>query len=484
MRRLFFDNKGKNLHYLVLVKNPKISYNIESTKGSVMMKKVRVRYAPSPTGLLHIGNARSALFNYLFARHYGGDFIIRIEDTDVLRNVEGGEESQLKYLSWLGLDWQESPDKGGNFGPYRQLERLEHYTKYAEILLEKGLAYKEFREDSDVYAIRFRVPENVTYEFDDLVRGKLSFESKEIEDWIIMKDNGIPTYNFAVVVDDYLMQISHVLRGEEHITNTPKQIMIYDAFGWEVPIFGHMTIIVNEERKKLSKRDTNVIQFISDYEETGYLPEAMFNFITLLGWSPTGEEEILSKDEIIKMFDPSRLSKSPAMFDKDKLAYVNSRYIKMLSDEELASKVRPFLEKANINIVSDAWLLQLSGLFKDRLSYIGEIVELYKNFFHSEVTLNDEALDVLKTNNSLLMLEEFYKQLDEIENFNDTNIQAAIKTTGVNSETKGKALFMPTRIATTGDMHGPSLPVTLSLLGKETVLNRLSNTIETLRGAL
>ena len=228
------------------------------------MKKVRVRYAPSPTGLLHIGNARSALFNYLFARHYGGDFIIRIEDTDVLRNVEGGEESQLKYLSWLGLDWQESPDKGGNFGPYRQLERLEHYTKYAEILLEKGLAYKDYREDSDVYAIRFRVPENVTYEFDDLVRGKLAFESKEIEDWIIMKDNGIPTYNFAVVVDDYLMEISHVLRGEEHITNTPKQIMIYDAFGWDVPIFGHMTIIVNEERKKLSKRDTNVIQFISD----------------------------------------------------------------------------------------------------------------------------------------------------------------------------------------------------------------------------
>lgn len=449
-----------------------------------MMKKVRVRYAPSPTGLLHIGNARSALFNYLFARHFGGDFIIRIEDTDVLRNVEGGEESQLKYLSWLGLDWVESPDKGGPYGPYRQLERLDLYTKYAEELLEKGLAYKDYREDSEDYAIRFKVPENTSYVFDDLVRGKLTFESKEIEDWIIMKDNGIPTYNFAVVVDDHLMDITHVLRGEEHITNTPKQLMIYDAFGWEKPLFGHMTIIVNEERKKLSKRDTNVIQFISDYEAAGYLPEAMFNFITLLGWSPTGEEEILTKEQIIEMFDPSRLSKSPAMFDKDKLAYVNSRYIKMLSDEDLAIKAKPFLEKANIEIINDAWLLQLVTLFNDRLTYIGEIVDLYNNFFHDDIELSEEVLNVLKENNSLEMLEEFYNQLNSIRDFTDGNIQAAIKTTGVNSNTKGKALFMPTRIATTGDMHGPSLPVTLSLLGKEKVLTRLENTMKTLRGVL
>lgn len=448
------------------------------------MKKVRVRYAPSPTGLLHIGNARSALFNYLFARHYNGDFIIRIEDTDVLRNVEGGEASQLNYLSWLGLEWQESPDKGGAYGPYRQLERLELYTKYAEELLEKGFAYKEYREDSDKYAIRFKVPENTTYQFDDLVRGTLTFESKEVEDWILMKDNGIPTYNFAVVVDDHLMEISHVLRGEEHITNTPKQIMVYQALNWETPLFGHMTIIVNEERKKLSKRDTNVIQFISDYEKAGYLPEAMFNFITLLGWSPTGEEEILSKDEIINMFDPKRLSKSPAMFDKDKLAYINSRYIKMLSDEELASKAKPFLVDAKIEIVNEDWLLKLVSLFKDRLTYIGQIVELYENFFNHEFILTDEGLEVLKENNSLEMLEEFYNQLNQLTDFNDTNIQAVIKTTGANTNTKGKALFMPTRIATTGEMHGPSLPVTLSLLGSKVVLSRLKNTIETLRGIL
>ena len=220
-----------------------------------MEHKVRVRYAPSPTGQLHIGNARSALFNYLFARHFGGDFIVRIEDTDVLRNVIGGEESQLSNLKWLGLDWNESPDLGGPYGPYRQLERLDIYKEYALKLLEMGYAYKEYREDSNKYAIRFKVPGDVELSFKDLVRGELKFHSKDVEDWIMVKDNGIPTYNFAVVIDDHLMRITHVLRGEEHITNTPKQILVYRALGWKVPEFGHMTIIVNEQKKKLSKRD-------------------------------------------------------------------------------------------------------------------------------------------------------------------------------------------------------------------------------------
>ena len=449
------------------------------------MKKVRTRYAPSPTGHLHIGNARSALFTYLYAKHFDGDFIIRIEDTDTLRNIEGGEESQLTYLKWLGLEWQEAPDIGGNFGPYRQLERLDIYQKYANELLKRGLAYKEYREDSEKFAIRFKVPENVTYSFNDIVRGTLKFESKEIEDWIIMKDNGIPTYNFAVVIDDHLMEISHVLRGEEHITNTPKQIMVYNAFNWEVPTFGHMTIIVNEERKKLSKRDTDVIQFISEYEQIGYLPEAMFNFIALLGWSPGGEEEILSKDEIIKLFDPTRLSKSPAMFDKNKLAYINSRYIKMLTNEELALKTKPFLLNANIEIKSDEWLLNLVGLFKDRMHFIGEIVQLYKNFFREDFVLTDESINILKEYNSLELLETFKQNIYNLEDFTDeTKISEVIKETGKAVNTKGKALFMPTRIAATGEISGPSLPNTIVLLGKEKVLKRIDETINNLRGAL
>lgn len=445
------------------------------------MSKVRVRYAPSPTGLLHIGNARSALFNYVYARHFGGEFIVRIEDTDVARNVKGGEESQLSNLKWLGLDWDESPDKGGRFGPYRQLERLDVYTKYANELLEKGFAYKDYREDSDKYAIRFKVPQEQTYAFDDIVRGELKFLSKDVEDWIIMKDNGIPTYNFAVVIDDHLMEITHVLRGEEHITNTPKQMMVYRAFGWNEPKFGHMTIIVNEQKKKLSKRDKNVIQFISEYAAMGYLPEAMFNFIALLGWSPSANQEILTQEEIIKGFDPSRLSKAPAMFDKEKLAYINSRYIKKLSVEELANKALPFLEKANIDVPSDDWLKRLVSVLQDRMTHIGQIVDLYHAFFHDQFQIEEEAYQFLVDNQSATILESFKNHLST-SSFLPEQIEALIKQTGVDTNTKGKPLFMSLRIATTGDMHGPSLPVSLSLLGKDSVLSRLDQTIQKLRG--
>jgi glutamyl-tRNA synthetase len=447
------------------------------------MNKVRVRYAPSPTGQLHIGNARSALFNYLFARHFGGDFIIRIEDTDVARNVAGGEASQLDNLRWLGLDWNESPDKGGAYGPYRQLERLDLYRKYADVLLEKGMAYKDYRENSNQYAIRFKIPKDTDCSFKDIVRGDLHFNSNDVEDWIIMKDNGIPTYNFAVVVDDHLMEITHVLRGEEHITNTPKQVLVYRAFGWEMPQFGHMTIIVNEQKKKLSKRDKNVIQFISEYKEIGYIPEAMFNFISLLGWSPNDNQEILTKEEIIKHFDPNRLSKAPAMFDKEKLAYVNSKYIKQLSVEDLAPKCRVFLEKEKIEIPSEEWLKLLVGILHDRMTHIGEIVSLYKAFFHETFTLLDESYQFLVENQSLPILEAFYKNLETAE-FTAESIEPLIKKTGLDTGTKGKPLFMSLRIATTGDMHGPSLPISLALLGKAIVLSRLSQTMTKLRGGL
>lgn len=445
------------------------------------MEKVRVRYAPSPTGLLHIGNARSALFNYLFARHFGGDFIVRIEDTDTARNVLGGEASQLDNLSWLGLDWNESPDKGGAFGPYRQLERLDIYQKYAEVLLEKGLAYKEYREDSKQYAIRFKVPQDVEYKFQDLVRGELKFHSRDVEDWVMMKDNGIPTYNFAVVIDDHLMEITHVLRGEEHITNTPKQMMVYQAFGWDIPQFGHMTIIVNEQKKKLSKRDKNVIQFISEYKAMGYLPEAMFNFISLLGWSPAQNEEILTKAQIIEQFDPTRLSKAPAMFDKDKLAYINSRYIKKLDVEVLKEMCKPFLESATIDIPSDAWLKLLVGILQDRMTHVGEIVDLYHAFFHDDFKVSDEAYQFLVEHQSLNMLEVFYQHL-ETSDFSSEHIEALIKQTGIDTQTKGKPLFMGLRIATTGDMHGPSLPISLALLGKQKILSRLTQIMDKLRG--
>lgn len=322
-----------------------------------MSTEVRVRYAPSPTGHLHIGNARTALFNYLFARHLGGKLVIRIEDTDVKRNVAGGEESQLKYLNWLGVTWDESVDIGGPYGPYRQTERLDIYKTYWQDLIDRGLAYRcycteeeleqereeqlsrnetprysgkhrnltaeqitAFEAEGRVPSIRFKVPENRTYTFDDMVKGTITFETAEMGDFVIVKRDGIPTYNFAVVIDDYLMKISHVLRGEDHISNTPRQLMIYEALGWEAPQFAHMTLIVNEQRKKLSKRDESIIQFIEQYDQLGYLPETLFNFIALLGWSPEGEQEIFTREQLIEVFDTARLSKSPAVFDTQKLA--------------------------------------------------------------------------------------------------------------------------------------------------------------------
>lgn len=444
------------------------------------MTKVRVRYAPSPTGLLHIGNARTAIFNYLFSKHLGGDFIIRIEDTDVKRNVVGGEKSQLDNLKWLGLDWEESPDKGGNYGPYRQLERLDIYQKYANELLERGLAYKEYKEDSDAYAIRFKVPKDKTYAFDDLVRGTLKFESKEVEDWIMIKDNGIPTYNFAVVIDDHLMEITHVLRGEEHITNTPKQMMVYEAFGWEIPRFGHMTIIVNEQKKKLSKRDHSIVQFIGQYREMGYLPEALFNFITLLGWSPSINEEILTKEQIIELFESKRLSKAPAMFDVVKLQYINHQYMKKLSPEAFVAFVKPFLVEAKIDIKSDEWLENLCSLLHDRTSYGKEIVSLYNEFFSDEFEIEAEAMAFLKENETTLQTIKSFKSILEQSSFLPDAIKEEIKAVGKDVGVKGKLLFMPVRIASTGVMHGPELPMALSLLGKEKVLNRITQTINLL----
>jgi len=474
---------------------------------------VRVRYAPSPTGFLHIGNARTALFNYLFAKKYDGKFIIRIEDTDIARNVVGGEESQLNFLKWLGIEWDESVDVGGDYGPYRQLERLDTYRKYANILLEKGLAYKcyctpdelsESRDDlmdegvSNIhynrrclyatkeeleefkkrgnYSIRFKVPENVTYKFEDIVRGELSFESHDVGDWVIVKANGIPTYNFAVVIDDYLMEITHVLRGEEHVTNTPKQIMVFDAFGWTVPTFCHMTLIVNQNRKKLSKRDKSVTQFIHQYAEMGYLPEAMFNFIGLLGFSPKGEEEILTKEQFIEAFDKNRLSKSPATFDPEKLKFINKSYMKKLSDEKFKNLVAPHLEKAQIK-GSDEWINKLCTVFRDRISYAAEIADQYHEFFRDEFKLGSEEVEFLAQEGVKETLQVLFQVFQEIESWEDESLSIAIKEAGKQANVKGKMLFMPCRIATTGEMHGPDLPKSLMILGKSKTLSRIKSII-------
>lgn len=491
---------------------------------TVVTEEVRVRYAPSPTGFLHIGNARTAIFNYLFARHAGGKFVIRIEDTDQKRNVEGGEESQLKFLKWLGLEWDESVDIGGAYGPYRQMERLDIYKTYYQELLDKGLAYKcyctpeELKEERDQQmahgqtpgysgkcrhltaeqiaafeaegrqpTLRFRVPDNETIAFDDMVKGHVTFHSSDVTDFVIVKQNGVPTYNFAVVVDDHLMKMTHVLRGEEHISNTPKQIMLFHAFGWKEPTFAHMTLIVNENHKKLSKRDNSIVQFIEQYKNMGFLPEALFNFITLLGWSPKGEEEIFSRDEFIKLFDAQRLSKSPAMFDKNKLEWMNGQYITKMTDDAYLAMTIPYLVDAGLlpkqmTDAQQAWARRVVLLYKEQLHYGAEIVQLSDMFFNktvlkTELTKDEEKILAGEQANDVLAA--FNRELKGLTEWTAEAIAPLIKLVQKETKQRGWKLYMPIRVIATGSQHGPELPEALELLGRDLVIKRMDTYLGT-----
>ncbi len=487
-----------------------------------MTDQVRVRYAPSPTGNLHIGNARTALFNYLYAKHFDGKFIIRTEDTDEKRNVAGGEESQLKYLKWLGIEWDEGADIGGDYGPYRQMERLDIYDKYVDELLEKGLAYKcymteeeldqereeqrakgqvpkysgahsnltaediaQFEQEGRKPSIRMRVPANQDYTFNDIVRGNIKFESSDFGDWVIVKKSGTPTYNFAVAIDDHLMQISHILRGEEHISNTPKQMMVYEAFGWGAPKFGHMTLILNEDRKKLSKRDEHILQFIEQYRNLGYLPEALFNFITLLGWSPVGEEEIFNKEKLIEIFDPERLSTSAAIFDQHKLKWMNNEYIKATDIESVIELAMPHLIEAgrlpeDMDASTREWADNVITLYREQLRYGAEIVELTELFFKESIEYDENAMEILQQEQVPEVLQVFADKLIHMDDFTKDSIKAEIKATQKETGHRGKKLFMPIRVATTGQAHGPELPMAIELLGKEIILSRLDKVLKKL----
>lgn len=480
-----------------------------------MTNPVRVRYAPSPTGHLHIGNARTALFNYLFARHHNGKFIIRIEDTDLKRNIAGGEESQLKYLKWLGVDWDESIDVGGEYGPYRQTERLDIYTKHVQELLDRGLAYhcycteeelEQEREEQTAQghtpqysgkcrhlteeqrqahitaeraaSIRFHVPQERSYTFADMVKGEITFEAATTGDWVIVKKDGIPTYNFAVVIDDYLMRISHVLRGEDHITNTLRQLMIYEAFGWEVPIFGHMTLIVNENGKKLSKRDESIIQFIEQYDELGFMPEAMVNFIALLGWSPKGEQEMYMLDELIEVFDEQRLSKSPAVFDTNKLNHISNSYIKQADIERLTQMAIPHLQKAELlplelSEAQYSWARDLVKLYQEQMNHASEIVGLSDLFFREELIMDEESQALLAEEHVPTVVGAFLNQVENAEVYTPESIAGLLKNVQKETGYKGKQLFMSIRVVLTGQMHGRDLNMTIYLLGKEKVKARM-----------
>lgn len=479
-----------------------------------MANNIRVRYAPSPTGLLHIGNARTALFNYLYARHHGGDFIIRIEDTDRKRHVEDGERSQLENLKWLGMDWDESPETHAN---YRQSERLELYQKYINQLLDEGKAYKSYVTEEELAAererqeaegetpryinefigmsadekatyiadreaqgiiptVRLKVNEAGIYKWHDMVKGEITFEGGNIGgDWVIQKKDGYPTYNFAVVVDDHDMAISHVIRGDDHIANTPKQLMVYEALGWEAPEFGHMTLIINSETgKKLSKRDTNTLQFIEDYRKKGYLPEAVFNFIALLGWNPGGEDEIFSRQQLIELFDENRLSKSPATFDQKKMDWMSNDYLKNTDLQTVFALCKPFLAEAG-RLTDKAE--KLVELYQPQLISADEIVPLTDLFFADFPELSEEEKEVMAGETVPTVLQALKEKLEAMsdEDFQPETIFPQIKAIQKETGIKGKNLFMPIRIAVSGEMHGPDLPNTIYLLGREKSIQHLAN---------
>lgn len=487
-----------------------------------MNQKVRVRFAPSPTGPLHIGGARSALFNWLYARKHGGDFVVRIEDTDVERSTLVSEEVILADLKWLGMTWDEGIFAGGDKGPYRQSERLSLYKTYWDRLLEEKKAYpcycteEELEEERESLrkkgemprylgrcrdltpeereslekegkkpTVRFRVPPREVIQVEDLVRGRVEFESDGIGDFVIVKSDGIPTYNFAVVIDDALMEISHVIRGEEHLSNTPRQIMIYRALDLNMPEFAHISLILGEDRSKMSKR--HGATSIKQYREKGYLPHALLNFLALLGWAPEGEQELFTLSELVDEFSLARVSKSPAVFNLKKLNWMNSEYLKKETPENITRLALPYLVGAGL--INDNpqqeqvdWLIKVVSLLQEQLDYMEEIVTLIPVFFGDHVEeFTPEALELVAEESSLKVVERFREEALQAENWEAPAIKAIFKGIGKELDVAGKKLFQPVRIGLTGSLQGPDLQSLILLLGSQRVANRLGNTLEKLK---
>ena len=472
------------------------------------MSKTRTRFAPSPTGYMHIGNLRTALYEYLIAKHDHGDFILRIEDTDQGRKVEDATDMIYRVMKQTGLSYDEGPDIPGEVGPYIQSERLPIYKEYADKLVELGGAHYCFCDEETVeeskqegseelgyidpcknipleeakqriangekYVVRQTIPDTGITSFEDEVYGHIEVENAGLAEGVLLKSDGFPTYNFANIVDDHLMNITHVVRGNEYLSSTPKYNLIYQAFGWDIPTYIHCPPVMKDEKHKLSKRNGDASY--QDLIEKGFLNEAILNYIALLGWSPEGEKELLTLDELIEEFDVKRISKSGAIFDINKLKWMNSQYLKNKSTEELVQLCQPFLEKAyDLSGKDQKWIENLIVVHKDHISYGEEIIDQVKLFFEDEVHMDEEAKEFMQEESIPHTLEVFKSHLEQLseEDFNEENIFKCIKATQKEAKARGKMLYMPLRIATTGIMHGPDLASSMMLLGKAKVLSRL-----------
>lgn len=485
------------------------------------MKEIRLRFAPSPTGFIHIGSIRTALYNYLFTKHNNGKFILRIEDTDQTRLVEGAIENLIESLSWAGVEYDEGVfvEDGkivqrGNYGPYIQSQRLDIYKKYVDELIEKGHAYYCFcskerlesvREEQKIkglvpkydgfcrnvsieeakeriakgeeYVVRLKLPQNYDVKFHDLVRGDIVINTDDIDDQVLLKSDGYPTYHMAVVVDDHLMEITHIVRGEEWLPSTPKHIYLYEVFGWEKPVYVHLPTVLNKDRKKLSKRQGDVS--VEDFRDKGYLPEGLINYLALVGWSPENNEEILSMEELVEQFSFERVSKAGGIFDKDKLDWVNGHYIRNTSVEKITELAIPYLIQAGFIDEKFAenkyeWIKLLVHTVQESLSTVGEIVEKVEFIFKEHVEIVEEdALEIIKGEQVIAVLDGIKEELNNVKEIDEEYAKGFMKIIQKATGVKGKNLFMPARVALTGTAHGPEFVNVLVLLGKENILKRI-----------
>ncbi len=479
-----------------------------------MTKSVRTRFAPSPTGFPHVGNIRTALFAWLFARHNGGSLIVRIEDTDVARKVEGAVETILNSLRWLGLDWDEGPEVGGKYGPYFQSQRLDKYHEIARQLVSQGDAYycycstqrlEEMRAeqvklkqppgydrrcrnlteaerakkeaDGIIPVVRFKTPLDGQTRFNDLVWGDVVFENNTIDDLVLLKSDGFPTYHLANIVDDHSMEITHVIRAEEWLSSTPRHVLMYDALEWEPPQFAHLPMILGHDRSKLSKRHGAVS--ITEFYEQGYLPEAMVNFLALLGWSLDDRTEIMPRQELIKNFSLERVSRTAAIFNQDKLNWMNGVYIRSLTADEFFAAVEPYLmmnELAGKALISDEkYIRDILPLIQQRARTLIEIAELARFFFVEEL---DYAPNLLIGKNmtwesSIQALEASLQSLGQLEIFDIESLEVLLRPLAVELALKTGQLFGTLRVATTGRTAAPPLFQTMAVLGKERCLKRI-----------
>ena len=491
-----------------------------------MEQKYRLRFAPSPTGPLHIGGARSALFNYLLAKKHNGTFLVRMEDTDLERSSRESEENIKASLKWLGMEWDEGIDVGGTFGPYRQTERLALYNDAVQKLIDEGKAYYCFCSEEELAkekeaqqakgelpkysgkcrdlskdeqqalrdrgikpVVRLRVPEGETIVVDDAVRGEVRFETDGIGDFIIVKSDGIPVYNFAVVIDDHTMEISHVIRGEEHLSNTPRQIAIYDALGYDKPQFAHISLILGRDNEgkltKMSKRhgSTSVVA----YQEQGFLPEAIVNFLALLGWAPGGEEELFSLEELKQEFSLDHVSKSPAVFDLEKLKWINGMYIRNASGERLLEYGLPFLKKAGLVGAAPGseemiWAMMTIDALKNHINCFAELPEIIEKY-RAEVSYSDDVMASLADvkEDALTVLKAMKEKLEKTQTVTVDGYKKMLKEITKETGIKGRNLYHSLRVAKTGEEQGPDLDKLSIIIGRERMLERVKTFIKALQ---